>query len=53
MVIGIVVNVMENENRKAYAEKHKDEPTIIDLYQEIQTLKQLLKENTIKSDTKN
>ena len=42
MVIGIVVNVMEEENRKEYAEEHKDEPTIIDLHREIQELKRLL-----------
>ncbi len=42
MVIGIVVNVMEDENRKANAEKHKGEPTIIDLHQEIQDLKDLV-----------
>lgn len=42
MVIGIVVNVMEEENRKAYAEEHKDEPTITDLHKEIQDLKHLL-----------
>jgi voltage-gated sodium channel len=44
MVIGIVVNVMEEENRKAYQEEHKDEPTIIDLHAEIQELKQLITE---------
>lgn len=43
MVIGIVVNVMEEENRKEYAEKHKNEPTIVDLHKEIQELKRLLK----------
>ena len=42
MVIGIIVNVMEEENRKANAEKHKNEPTIIDLHQEIQDLKKLV-----------
>jgi len=42
MVIGIVVNVMEEENRKAYVEQHKDEPTISDLHAEIQELKRLL-----------
>jgi voltage-gated sodium channel len=43
MVIGIVVNVMEDENRKANAEMHKGEPTIVDLYEEIQALKHVLK----------
>lgn len=43
MVIGIVVNVMEEENRKAYQEKHIGEPTIVDLHTEIQELKQLIK----------
>jgi len=44
MVIGIVVNVMEEEHAKARAEKHQDEPTIIDLHAEIQDLKQLILE---------
>ena len=48
MVIGIVVNVMEEENRKAYQEKHIGEPTIIDLHAEIQELKQLVKESNTK-----
>jgi voltage-gated sodium channel len=47
MVIGIVVNVMEQENRKAQEEEHKDEPTIIDLHAEIQELKQLMKDSKL------
>lgn len=44
MVIGIVVNVMEEENRKAYQEEHKCDPTITDLYNEIQSLKAIIQE---------
>ncbi len=40
MVIGIVVNVIEEENRKAYAQAHKDDPTIEDVMAELQVLKQ-------------
>ena len=43
MVIGIVVNVMEEENRKAYAESHQDEPDLSDIMAEIQALKRQLK----------
>lgn len=42
MVIGIVVNVMEEEHAKARAEEHKGEPTIQDLHNEIQDLKQII-----------
>lgn len=42
MVIGIVVNVMEEEHAKARAEKHKEDPTIADLHSEIQDLKQMI-----------
>lgn len=41
MVIGIVVNVMEEEH-KAEARAHSKEPTIEDLQQEIRELKQLV-----------
>lgn len=44
MVIGIVVNVMEEENRKAYQEEHKCDPTMNDLYNEIQSLKAMIEE---------
>lgn len=53
MVIGIVVNVMEDENRKAYEKKHKNEPTMVELYAEIQELKTLLKNNEINTNPKN
>ncbi len=42
MVIGIVVNVMEEENAKARAAEHAGEPTIVDLHGEILELKQML-----------
>jgi voltage-gated sodium channel len=42
MVIGIVVNVMEEEHAKARAEEHENEPTIQDLHNEIQDLKQII-----------
>jgi len=42
MVIGIVVNVMEEEQSKIKREKMKDEPTIADLQGEIRELKQLI-----------
>ena len=40
MVIGIVVNVMEEENRKAYALEHLDDPTLKDVMKELRELKQ-------------
>ena len=40
MVIGIVVNVMEEENAKAYREAHKDEPTIDDIAVHLKRLEQ-------------
>lgn len=40
MVIGIVVNVIEEENRKVYAKVHQDDPTIADVLAELQVLKQ-------------
>lgn len=40
MVIGIVVNVMEEENRKAWAEDHQDDPTLEDVMRELRALKQ-------------
>lgn len=40
MVIGIVVNVMEEENRKAYALEHQDDPTLKDVMAELRELKQ-------------
>ncbi|MEE9447535.1 MAG: ion transporter [Arenicellales bacterium] len=42
MVIGIVVNVMEEENRKAYAEEHKYDPTLEDVMAELKQIKQQL-----------
>lgn len=42
MVIGIVVNVMEDERRQLYEEEHKDEPTIETLHDEIQELKAMI-----------
>ncbi|UZE96254.1 ion transporter [Alkalimarinus alittae] len=44
MVIGIVVNVMEEEHAKARAEEHEGEPTIVDLHSEIKELKQMIVE---------
>lgn len=58
MVIGIVVNVMEEEH-KAEAAKHNNEPSIADLQREIQELKgmvsDLVRDNSIKKveDDKN
>lgn len=46
MVIGIVVNVMEEENRKEYAATHQDDPTLEDVLREIRALKQQLKTNS-------
>jgi voltage-gated sodium channel len=43
MVIGIVVNVMEEENRKAYTEAHQDDPTLKDVMAELRELKLRLK----------
>lgn len=40
MVIGIVVNVMEEENAKAWREAHKDEPTIEDVAAHLVRLEQ-------------
>jgi len=42
MVIGIVVNVMEEEHAKARADEHKGEPTISDLHAEIAELKKIV-----------
>lgn len=42
MVIGIVVNVMEEEHAKAREEKTKSDPTMTDLQEEIRELKQLV-----------
>jgi len=39
MVIGIIVNVMEAENRKAYALEHQNDPTLSDVMAELQQLK--------------
>jgi voltage-gated sodium channel len=43
MVIGIVVNVMEEENRKAYAEAHQNDPTLKDVMVELRELNLRLK----------
>lgn len=40
MVIGIVVNVLDNEQSKAYAKEHADEPTIATLQAEIVALRE-------------
>ncbi len=42
MVIGIVVNVMEDERKKLHAEEHPNEPNLTDLQQEIRELKALI-----------
>jgi len=47
MVIGIVVNVMEEENRKAYAEAHQDDPTLQDVMTELRDIKQQIKASKI------
>lgn len=44
MVIGIVVNVMEEEHAKVREEKHAGDPTIKDLHNEIQELKTVIME---------
>ena len=44
MVIGIVVNVMEDEHAKARAKEHEDEPTLADLKAEIKELKLMLQQ---------
>jgi voltage-gated sodium channel len=43
MVIGIVVNVMEDEHAKAKKSLHKNEPTIADLKEEITELKTMVR----------
>ncbi len=45
MVIGIVVNVMEQERHKLYAEEHPDEPDLASLQQDIRELKALVLHN--------
>lgn len=40
MVIGIVVNVLDDEQSKAYAKEHADEPTIASLQAEIVALRE-------------
>lgn len=44
MLIGIVVNVMEQERREAYQQAHKDDLTIEDLSVQINELKQLIRQ---------
>ena len=44
MVIGIVVNVMEDEHAKARALEHEGEPTLADLKSEIRELKVMIQE---------
>lgn len=53
MVIGIVVNVMEQEHEKVRKENAEanHEPTIEDLHAEIQELKQLIKDSNGKSQS--
>ncbi|TPV55086.1 ion transporter [Aestuariibacter sp. GS-14] len=45
MVIGIVVNVMEEENAKAWREAHKDEPTLKDIAEQLAALEKKLDQN--------
>lgn len=45
MVIGIVVNVMEDERAKLYEEENPDEPDLATLQQEIRELKTLIIQN--------
>ncbi|PID46739.1 MAG: ion transporter [Proteobacteria bacterium] len=45
MIIGIVVNVMEEERQKAYEADHPDEPDLTELRAEIRELKQLILES--------
>ena len=51
MVIGIVVNVMESEHAQEQLEKDKAEgvPTLLELSQQIDELKQLLREQNARS----
>lgn len=42
MVIGIVVNVLDQEQSNAYAEEHADEPTIASLQAEIAALREAI-----------
>lgn len=51
MVIGIVVNVMEQENEKARAEamEERGEPTIVDLSQQLTQIQQQLNELTVQA----
>lgn len=46
MVIGIVVNVMEEENRKAFMEAHQDDPTLEDVMVELRQVKKMLAETS-------
>jgi len=50
MVIGIVVSVIEQEHRKEDEEAHAAEPTITDLQNEIQELKQLILQQNQQAD---
>ena len=45
MIIGIVVNVMEEERQKEYEADHPDEPSLTELREEIRELKALLLES--------
>ncbi len=51
MVIGIVVNVLDKEQAKAYAQEHAGEPTIATLQAEIIDLKILVEKLLIKETT--
>lgn len=44
MVIGIVVNVLEKESKAIEAEQRASEPTMLELQQELQDIKRLLKQ---------
>lgn len=46
MIIGIVVNVMEEENAKAWREAHKDEPTLEDVMAHLKRLEQKIDGNS-------
>ncbi|MCX4189394.1 ion transporter [Methylophaga sp. OBS3] len=46
MLIGIVVNVMEQERQEAYQQAHKNDPTISDLSNQINELKLMIQQQS-------
>ncbi|AFJ01378.1 Kef-type K+ transport system, NAD-binding component [Methylophaga frappieri] len=46
MLIGIVVNVMEQERQEAQQQLHKNDPTLHDVLHELQALKELVRQQT-------